>query len=86
MSPIYTNIALSVWVLFSFVASYYIIIAPSDEVIVLLDLAYLPKEFRYELALTTVVNFLLSYLFEIVLVKAFSEYWSKRNTHQKGYI
>lgn len=86
MKPIYTNIILSIWITTSIVLSYYIIINPSDFILEILDLAYTPKEYRYELAFATFVNFTLSYLFERIAVKSFTNFWEKKKVHPKGYI
>lgn len=85
MSPIYTNLILSVWVSVSVCISYYLIFCPNDFTMGLLDLVYLPLEFRYELALGTIVNFVLSYMYEKILMQSFADYWQKRKKHPKGY-
>jgi cation-transporting ATPase 13A2 len=86
MKPMYTNVVLSVWITITVIVSYYIIIEPSDFVIDILTLAYLPKEYRYELAFATFVNLAFSYLFEKVPVRFFTEYWNNRKEHSRGYI
>jgi len=74
MAPLYTNIVLSIWVIFSVLLSYWLIISPSDQAIELINLAYFPKEYRYVLAFVTMVNFALSYMFETVAVEGFERY------------
>ena len=85
MAPLYTNIVLSIWVIFSVLLSYWLIISPSDQAIELINLAYFPKEYRYVLAFVTMVNFALSYMFETVAVEGFERYWQKRKELRKGY-
>jgi cation-transporting P-type ATPase 13A2 len=83
MKPMYTNVILSTWITFSVILSYYIIIEPSDFMIDFLDLAYIPKEYRFELAFATFVNFACSYLFEKIIVKSLIDFWGRKKEHRK---
>ena len=85
MKPIYTNWILTLWVSISICLSYLLIIYPGSASMDFLDLVYFPSEFRYLLALGTIVDFVMSYLFETVLVRSFEEYWDLKE-HSKGYI
>ena len=83
IAPIYTNILLSISITLSMFLWYYIIVEPSTIVMDIIDLAYLPKEFRYELALATVLNFLAWYLFEKIISQLFSDYWEQKSIQGK---
>ena len=86
MKPMYTNLTLTISIIVTLGISYYIILEPSDDIKDLLDLTYFPYEFRYILIIGTIIDFLLSFLLEKVLIKAFSDCWEKRKVHPKGYI
>ena len=79
--PIYTNILLTLFMIFAFGYSVYIILrqdAFSSKYLTLVDLDKISYTFKYWLLLITVGNFVLSYLTEKLLIPSLNKCYTRR--------